>query len=582
MTDGVVKDGVAVSTDSNRDPTEDQLEELRGLLLAPEQAHITGLQRRLDDLQIPAEKVSLVLPEAINQRSKKDKQLTTALLPTVEEAISVSVKRDPQRLVDAIFPVMGPAIRKAISHALNEVLQSLNQTLEYSVSIKGMKWRLEALRTGKSFAEVVLRHTLLFRVEQVFLIHKATGLLLHHVSIKPESEQDADLISGMLTAIQDFVQDSFGAAKDDALESFQVGDLNIWIEQGAQAVLAAVFRGNAPQELRRTMQDALDTIHFDHRELLADFDGDTAPFETTRPQLANCLQMQLESKAKPASSVLRVVIGLVLLALSVWLFFYIRGNLRWRDYVNRLRAEPGIVIISEEKSGGQYHIMGLRDPLAVEPNSLLPAARIEPSSVVSRWENFFSSHPQIVRKRAQEILQPPDSVVLEVDGNTIVASGIADRQWIREAGRTFRLIPGLSEFQSTQLIESEMVRSQIADIENLNLQFEVGKAEIRPGYLVALQQTAARIKTLQQILQSVGKDLRISLIGSSDETGSERLNEGLRKQRAQAVFNLLTANGIEGKTLIPFEGKTLPQATLALGRSVTCKIEMLDSPLPKR
>jgi hypothetical protein len=32
-------------------------------------------------------------------------------MPVVEEAIGISVKKNPQRLVDAIFPVMGPAIR---------------------------------------------------------------------------------------------------------------------------------------------------------------------------------------------------------------------------------------------------------------------------------------------------------------------------------------------------------------------------------------------------------------------------------------------------------------------------------------
>ena len=87
----------------------------------------------------------------------------------------------------------------------------MNQTLGRSFSAQGLKWRLEAWRTGKALREVVLLRTLVYRVEQVFLIHRETGLLLQHVSAGPRrASQDADMVSGMLTAIRDFVQDSFG------------------------------------------------------------------------------------------------------------------------------------------------------------------------------------------------------------------------------------------------------------------------------------------------------------------------------------------------------------------------------------
>jgi len=73
---------------------------------------------------------------------------------------------------------MGPAIRRAIGEALSRLIQSLDRALDHSLTWRGLGWRLEAARTGRSFAEVVLAHTLVFRVEQVFLIHRRTGLLL--------------------------------------------------------------------------------------------------------------------------------------------------------------------------------------------------------------------------------------------------------------------------------------------------------------------------------------------------------------------------------------------------------------------
>ena len=74
-------------------------------------------------------------------------------------------------------------------------------------------------------------------MEQVFLIHKETGLLLCQVSAPNAAMQDADMVSGMLTAIQDFVGDSFTTQKGEELETLQVGELSVWIEQGPQAIL---------------------------------------------------------------------------------------------------------------------------------------------------------------------------------------------------------------------------------------------------------------------------------------------------------------------------------------------------------
>lgn len=70
------------------------------------------------------------------------------------------------------------------------------------------------MRTGASFAEVVLRHTLLYRVEQVFLVHRESGLLLHHLTAQSIAAQAPDMVAGMLTAIQDFARDSFQVAQE--------------------------------------------------------------------------------------------------------------------------------------------------------------------------------------------------------------------------------------------------------------------------------------------------------------------------------------------------------------------------------
>ncbi len=249
------------------------LAQLRQLLFNEEQVRLNQLQERLDNPQLHAEDLSKVLPEAIILLSlQRQGKLTKAITPTVEEAIQLSVKQDINIIANAIFPVIGPAIRKAINVAISTLVQSLNQTLEHSLSPQSFKWRLEAKQTGKTFAEVVLLRTLLYRVEQVFLIHKNTSLILQHMVVELVAAQDADLVSAMLRAIQDFVQDSFNVQQGDGLETLRFGELTIWIEEGSEAILAGVIRGNAPQELRLVFQDVIEKIHNDFRPQLTAFE----------------------------------------------------------------------------------------------------------------------------------------------------------------------------------------------------------------------------------------------------------------------------------------------------------------------
>ncbi|MFA5065804.1 MAG: hypothetical protein WC566_10115 [Dehalococcoidia bacterium] len=283
----------------------DELNSLRTLILAPEQHEIGELKERLNDPKIRAEELSRVIAEAIVIRASTDRKLATALLPTIEEVIRDSVKRDPKFLADSIFPIIGPAIRRSISESLRAMVESMNNTLEHTFSWRGIKWRIESFRTGMPFAEIVLMHTLVYRMEQIFLIHKETGLVLQHVTAESIDSKDADMVSAMLTAIQDFVNDSFAAKEDSSLQNLNMGELTILIEQGPRAVLASVIRGNPPSELRTILKEILENIEFEYNSALDDFKGDAAPFEPCKPDLLYCLTQaqKTDSRSNKAAAV---------------------------------------------------------------------------------------------------------------------------------------------------------------------------------------------------------------------------------------------------------------------------------------
>ena len=128
-------------------------------------------------------------------RLQRDGALRAALQPVVEEAIFVSVQKHPLVLAAALFPIIGAAVRKAVASALRAVTQTLNQIVEQSLSWRSLRWRWEAIRTGKPFAEILLARSLLYRVEQVFLIHRETGLLLRQEVAEAVVIRDAELVS---------------------------------------------------------------------------------------------------------------------------------------------------------------------------------------------------------------------------------------------------------------------------------------------------------------------------------------------------------------------------------------------------
>jgi hypothetical protein len=269
---------------SPRKPLDD-LDELRQLLIRPEQEELRELHDRLDDKEQRAHEIASVLPEAVTLSADRSEELTRALQPAVEGSVRESIEKRPRVFIDALHPIIGSVVRRSIAETLRTALQSLNQSLEQSFSWQGLKWRFEAFRTGRSFAEVVMLRSLVYRVEQIFLIHRETSLSLLHVSTDAAATQDSDMVAGMLSAIQDFARDSFKTGNDEALEEFRVGELQIWIASGAHAYLAAVIRGNPPRDLRICLEDAIESIHVLRGSALAKFDGDATPLESLRPEL---------------------------------------------------------------------------------------------------------------------------------------------------------------------------------------------------------------------------------------------------------------------------------------------------------
>jgi len=509
--------------------------QLRSLLLAPEQTQLDEIRERLDNLVIHARDISRVLPDAFTLRGEQDPPLSKALAPYVENGFIAAVRKSPRTIVDAIAPIMGPAIRQAITRALQGMMQSFNQTMDESLSIRGLRWRFEAWRTGRSFAEVVLLHTLRYRVEQVFLIHRTTGLLLHHVATESAAVQDQHLVSGMLTAIQEYVRDSFGATRDEMLDHLQVGEWTVWIEHGSHAYVAAVVRGTPPTSLRQNIRDVVDDLHVRYASALEQFSGDPTPFHATHSHLEACVQAHYDLPPKPGALKLWILGGGLLLLLSWWGWATYHTHARWLYLVDQLQAEPGIVVTQAQPILGGYRLEGLRDPLAKDPLSVIREAGIEPSIVMATWSSFYALEPQLILTRARTILQPPDTVQFHMDGDTLVATGVASHEWVRETRRLAVLVPGISHYRDEGLFTAS-IPDLLKQVSRTIIHFNSGSAQIEPSEHAGVTSAADALRDLGHAALQAGRRVRLEIRGWTDETGSASTNAELGKRRAQSVF----------------------------------------------
>ncbi len=524
------------------------LEELRHLILAPEQEALERLHHRVVNPEARTEDVSSVVAEAIQLRREQggSEALSEALAPTIESAVRESVRKDPSTLADALFPVMGPAIRRSILETLRSFLESFNQIMDQSLSVQGLKWRVEAVRTGRSFTEVVLLHSLVFRVEQVFLIHKQTGLSLGHAVAPSVAMQDPSLVSGMLSAIQDFVRDSFHSAPGEGIERLNVGDLDVWVEAGPYAILACVIRGIAPRALRDTMAEVLENIHRQYSAQLDRFSGDSAPFASVNKELSRCLEYKYKESAahKGRGYVWTAAALLVLLVggLFAWRWWQYH---RWSNVVETLREQPGLVITSFGREHGRFAIRGLRDPLARDPQQFVNNAQLDPGKAEFHWGAYYALDDSILQQRAAQILAPPRGVTLDVKDGILRFAGQPSAAWLKDLRSRVLLVPGLRSVDFGRFTPEQMAVEQAkSEVQSVIIKFPVATAALSSAERANLRNLAAKLTSLQNSAAALHQYLRVEVVGHSDTTGAEGANLNLSQRRADRVAWELTQLGI--------------------------------------
>ncbi|GLX78687.1 hypothetical protein tinsulaeT_20270 [Thalassotalea insulae] len=536
-----------------------QLAQLRSIIMGKGYSEVTDVVKKNARHIISAQ-----ISEALHDRQKSDQSINKVLQPLLEETVSHSVAHNKEKLVSALYPLMGSLIRKSVAAFLSDLMTRTNQLLESSFTLKGIKWRIQAWHAGISYAQYVAAQTFIYRVEHVFLIHKETGLLLNYVSQKSNKNTDADLISAMLTAINDFVSDSFLSDSDGAkqqLETITTNNFNLLIKPGPEALVVAAIIGTPSPQINEQLQITLEDIHRLYTEELTQFDGDDQPFAHTTSLLKDCLLAEQKTSAKHQHFPLYA--WLFVATLTLLLVVKLTSIWQQKQLANTLALlsdEPGVVVKQLSVINSNEVIIDiLRDPDAITINSWLQQHQLSIENLTIKQALYRSWEPQLLTKRASEILTRYPEVTSSWQDNQLNISG-AVMFTRREKLLTELAIAGLSTEKNlntnrltllktpvnnnNQSINKQIFDDLVGQIAAIQLSFAVASAEIDAQMQQKINKLMHLFTQLNFQANKLNLKAGILIMGFSDSSGNREANEVLSRLRARNTANQLTQLGI--------------------------------------
>ncbi len=109
-------------------------------------------------------------------------------------------------------------------------------------------------------------------IDDAFLIYKDGRLISHQKSPthgKMRAELDGDIVSAMLTAVQQFVNDSLDETGADKMRKLEFGDRELFMERGENIYIAIMYSGSLAKKLDNQITGLIKQIEEEFPELKA-------------------------------------------------------------------------------------------------------------------------------------------------------------------------------------------------------------------------------------------------------------------------------------------------------------------------
>jgi len=109
-------------------------------------------------------------------------------------------------------------------------------------------------------------------IEDLFLLYN-DGRLIKHYTRRIKPTIDTDVLSGMLSAIQDFVRDSIKSEEASNLEEIRLGKMRIFLQKGTYVSIAVMVEGEDKEGIESQVKRAIADVETKFQGILSEWDG---------------------------------------------------------------------------------------------------------------------------------------------------------------------------------------------------------------------------------------------------------------------------------------------------------------------
>lgn len=448
-------------------------------------------------------------------------------------------------------------------------------------------WRVEAWRSGRSFAEIAARESLVYRVEQLFLLHRETNRWLLHVADPAVAENAADA-AALLREIEELAQTFFFTGDERAVEEFPFDDREVWIAPGPHAHLAAIIRGRAPAEFRAELQTTIAQIHAEHAAALANFAGDTSAFEAAAPTLASCLRsasrpipewprMRVSKRAAAVILAGAVVLGAFVFARDHRPAKDVRGAVAPSVASRALPAStatataiPRALMQSESERALEQFKAAFPPPStikAVVANKTLilsgkapyewvgpvrdGATKIPGIDAINGDDLVVEFDPALVLQRFREQFGVPEGAEASMQSGRLILAGDAPHKWLVRVRRGAMDVAGVRVLDDRKVkdVEQRAFEEMKGEIEETSIPFVLSRDKLSTETIAKVTALADEMRRCLKAASEMEVNMRFELRGYGDALASETENMRLSRSRAETMRDALVSNGVEAATI---------------------------------
>ena len=386
---------------------------LKSLLLKEELELLDKISHKVLSKDQFTHEVSNVLASAVIRAQEKNGQFQRALSKPVKIGVEKAFSENKQSIIDSLLPIMGQLIRKTVTNSIKQFVTDINQAIELGLSSKAIKWRWQAFKTGRAFAEIVFQNTIRYQVEECFLVNRHNGLLIEHVGID-DLLKDNNAISAMLTIIQDFIGDSLQSSASSSLTSVVINNKVVTITTGPTAFLATVIKGSPTEKFNERSQKLIENIHADFSDHLSD-ENSSQDILGLADYLRPHLVIKTVTESNKKTNWWPWIIAMILIISMVSYWVYSRKQ-QFNDVVKTAHAIDGLSVQSITRNYSGFQIQGLVDPLA-------DISSLNRNDITLTTKPFISLDPEIIDKRVNNITEKYNGIKAHIDNQTVNLSG---------------------------------------------------------------------------------------------------------------------------------------------------------------